>query len=77
MKYMLLLCCLTCFAICCEMEMFWWHGIIDFASGEVLDFGLTVQSSPTLRIGVWAYTVSEDCLNVSLKAAINILFICL
>ena len=50
---------------------------IDFASGEVLNFGLKVRSSPLLRIGVWAYTGSEDCLNVSLKAAIDILFICL
>ena len=48
--------------------------VIDFASGEVLNFGLKVRSSPTLRMGVWASTWSEDCLNVSLKAAINILF---
>ena len=51
--------------------------VIDFASGEVLNFGLKVRSSPKLRIGVWAYTGSEDCLNVWLKAAIDILFICL
>ena len=51
--------------------------VFDFASGEVLNFGLKVRSFPTLRIGVRAYTGSEDCLNVSLKAAINILFICL
>ena len=49
--------------------------IINFAYGEVLNFELKVRSSPTL--GVWAYNGSEDCLNVSLKAAINILFICL
>ena len=48
-----------------------------FASGEVLNFGLKVRSSLTLRMGVWASTESKDCLNVSLKAAINILFICL
>ena len=51
--------------------------VIDFASGEVLNFGLKVRSSPTLHMGVWAYTGSKDCLNISLKAAINILFICL
>ena len=44
---------------------------------ESFNFGLKVRSLPTLRIGVWAYTGSEDCLNVSLQAEINILFICL
>ena len=44
---------------------------------ESINFGLKVRSPPTLRIGVWAYTGPEDCLNVSLKAEINILFICL
>ena len=44
---------------------------------ESFNFGLKVRSPPTLRIGVWAYTGSEDCLNVSLQAEINILFICL
>ena len=51
--------------------------IIDFASGEVLNFGLKVRSSLTLRMGIWASTGSKDYLNVSLKAAIDILFICL
>ena len=32
---------------------------------ESFNFGLKVRSPPTLRIGVWAYTGSEDCLNVS------------
>ena len=44
---------------------------------ESFNFGLKVRSPPTLRIGVWAYTGSEDCLNVSLQAEIDILFICL
>ena len=44
---------------------------------ESFNFGLKVRSLPTLRLGVWAYTGSEDCLNVSLQAEINILFICL
>ena len=52
-------------------------GLLTSPPAESFNFGLKVRSPPTLRIGVWAYTVSEDCLNVSLQAEINILFICL
>ena len=53
----------------------YWHYWL--RSGEVLNFGLKVPSSPTLRIGVWAYTGSVDCLNVSLKLQLlSYLFVC-
>ena len=72
----------VCYVICVVIQpnTKYYKPIIDFALsafGEVLNFGLKVRSSLTLRIGVWAYTGSKDCLNVSLKAAIDISFICL
>ena len=42
-----------------------------------LTLGWKYGASLTLHMGVGAYTGSKDSLNVSLKAAIDILFICL